>query len=100
MPGFLWFIPGIMGLIHSFGNGRGAAYPLDMARDWHEQARDLLRAEMVRAGVTTAELARRLGENEKTVFNKIRQGRFGAAWLLQCLALVGARMVVLSEPED
>ncbi|ATC34120.1 hypothetical protein CA606_18270 [Caulobacter vibrioides] len=66
-----------------------------MVTDWSEVARNTLRAEMVRKGVTTAELARRIGEVEKTVANKISGGKFGAAWLLMCLAAIGAKRIEL-----
>lgn len=61
----------------------------DDSDDWRDRATRLLRSEMVRYGVTTAELANRLGENERTVSNKIGKGGFSAAWLLRCCAALG-----------
>ena len=66
-----------------------------MERDWPALARDTLRAEMTRKGVSVPELALRIGENEKTVANKLSQGRFGAAWLLMCLSAVGSKRLEL-----
>lgn len=58
--------------------------------EYETKAKNLLKGELKRRGVTYAELARRLGEmgiqeTEKNLNNKISRGGFTAAFLLQCL---------------
>lgn len=68
---------------------------MDDGVDWKDQAKRLLRAEMTRRGVTTSELAARLGEHERTVSNKIVAGSFSAAWMLKCFSAIGVKVVTL-----
>lgn len=68
--------------------------------DWEERAKGLLRAEMARQGVTYAHLAERLAaigvdDNERNLRNKVSRGKFTAGFLLQCLAALEVRKVVL-----
>lgn len=54
----------------------------------------ILRSEMVKRGITYAELAERLNalglsETEKNLANKIGRGTFSAALFLQCLYAIG-----------
>lgn len=65
----------------------GAAFP-DKA--WEEVAKNILRAEMMRRGVSYAGLVERLAalgitDNELNLRNKVSRGRFTAVFLLQCL---------------
>ncbi len=73
--------------------------------DWAEEPKRLLRAEMVKRGLTYDGLADRLAELgviESTVNlrNKVARGKFTATFLLQCLTAMGARSLRLSEPEN
>lgn len=63
--------------------------------DWAKRAKNLLRAEMTRKGVSVRDLAEKLGENERGLANKISRGAFTAAFLLQALDAIGAREVRL-----
>ena len=68
--------------------------------DWEARAANLLKAELKRRGVTYAQLVDRLaaiGVNEKEVNirNKLSRGKFTAAFMLQCLAAIGATTVTL-----
>jgi Domain of unknown function (DUF6471) len=62
--------------------------------EYETKAKNLLRGEMRRRGVTTAQLAEKLTamgipETERNLNNKISRGGFTAAFLLQCLEAVG-----------
>ena len=68
--------------------------------DWEMKAANLLKAELKRKGVTYAGLVEKLAEigvdeKEVNVRNKLSRGKFTAAFLLQCLAAVGATQVSL-----
>lgn len=59
-------------------------------KDWEELAKNILRAEMMRRGVSYSGLVDRLGmqgvaDNELNLRNKVSRGRFTAVFLLQCL---------------
>jgi hypothetical protein len=65
---------------------------------WESQAKGILRGEMARRGVSYAQLVERLDvlgvkEDERNLRNKVARGKFTAAFLLQCLASLGASTV-------
>lgn len=62
--------------------------------EFETRAKNLLKAELKRKGVTYAQLAEKLAavgvsENERNLNNKISRGGFSAAFMLQCLAAIG-----------
>ncbi len=62
--------------------------------EYETKAKNLLKGELKRRGVTYAQLAEKLAqigvhENERNLNNKISRGGFSAAFLLQCLDAVG-----------
>jgi hypothetical protein len=64
--------------------------------DWTARAKNLLKAELKRRGVSYRELAEKLTaigipENERNIANKISRGGFTAAFLIQCLTAIGVR---------
>lgn len=68
--------------------------------EYEAKAKNLLKGELKRRGITYAELARRLGdlgihETEKNLNNKISRGGFTAAFLLQCMDAIECRSVSL-----
>ncbi len=68
--------------------------------EYETKAKNLLKAELKRRGVTYAQLAallaeRGVQENERNLNNKISRGGFPAAFLLLCLEAIGAQSVVL-----
>jgi hypothetical protein len=68
--------------------------------EFEARAKNLLKAELKRKGVTYAQLAERLAalgvqENERNLNNKISRGGFTAAFLLQCMAAIGATAIRL-----
>jgi hypothetical protein len=61
--------------------------------EWSDKAKNLLRSELKRKGVTYAQLSDMLvqigvNENEKNIANKISRGVFTMAFFLQCMAAI------------
>ncbi|AWC25554.1 hypothetical protein CO731_05052 [Aminobacter sp. MSH1] len=61
--------------------------------EYETKAKNLLKAELKRKGVTYAQLAEKLAqlgvhETERNLNNKISRGGFTAAFLLQCLTVI------------
>lgn len=73
--------------------------------DWEAKARGVIRGAMAQKGVTYAQLAHRLAalgvqEDERNLRNKVSRGKFTAAFLLQCLAALELRRLVIDAYED
>ncbi len=71
--------------------------------DWHIEARRILRAELVRRGISVEELAQRLSsvgidESPKSLSVKISRGKFQLAFFLQCMAAMGCDAITISLP--
>jgi Domain of unknown function (DUF6471) len=69
---------------------------------YETKVKNLLKGELKRRGITYAQLAARLAEigvqeNERNLNNKISRGGFTAAFLIQCLEAIGARVLRLEE---
>ena len=65
-----------------------------LTAQYEEKAKNLLKGELKRRGVTYAGLAEKLAalgiqETERNLANKISRGGFTAAFLIQCLEAVG-----------
>ncbi|MBO1019099.1 hypothetical protein IPV08_03840 [Methylobacterium sp. SD274] len=70
--------------------------------EWQARAKNLLKAELKRKGVSYRELVEKLAplgveETERNIANKISRGGFTAVFLLQCLEAVGATSLRLEE---
>ncbi len=70
-------------------------------RNMRTKAKNLLKGELKRRGVTYAQLAEKLAamgihETERNLNNKISRGGFTAAFLLQCLEAIGSNDIRLS----
>ena len=68
------------------------AHPVNA--EYETKAKNVLKAELKRKGVSYAQLAEKLtslgvAENERNLNNKISRGGFTAAFLLQCLFVIG-----------
>jgi len=66
-----------------------------LTAQYEEKAKNLLKGELKRKGVTYAQLAEKLAvlgvqESERNLANKISRGGFTAAFLIECLEAVGA----------
>ena len=67
-------------------------------RDYKTVAKNVLRAELKRRGLTYRDLATRLAqigviESERNLANKIARGTFSAAFFVECLDAIGCRSV-------
>jgi hypothetical protein len=83
--------------------GPGPAATDDKA--WEELAKNILRAEMMKNGVSYAVLAERLAtfgitDNELNLRNKVSRGRFTAVFLMQCLTVLGADWIKVPTLEE
>jgi hypothetical protein len=73
-----------------------------LAREWVKRA---VRTEMVKRGLTYADLSERLSqsfdlvENERVLRNKIARGTFSAAFFAQCLTAMGCKTLAIDLPE-
>lgn len=66
--------------------------------EYETRAKNLLKGELKRKGVTYAQLVEKLAvcgvtETERNLNNKISRGGFTAAFLLQCFEAIGAKDV-------
>jgi Domain of unknown function (DUF6471) len=73
--------------------------------EWAAEAKRILRAEMVRRGVTYDELAKKLAEmgveqSPPSLRMTINRGRFRAMLLLQCLTAMRCQSLRISDPEE
>lgn len=71
-----------------------------VTQEYETKAKNILKAELKRRGLTYADLAEKLAaigveENERNLNNKISRGGFTAAFFLQCLTAIGALSVHL-----
>ena len=72
-------------------------------REWAHRARRFLRAEIKRAEVSYAELARRLKEEhgleetEASIANKLSRGTFAATFFLATMKAIGRQAVNLED---
>lgn len=71
------------------------------ATDTYEaKAKNILKSELKRRGITYAQLAKKLAafgatENERNLANKISRGSFTAAFFMMCMDAIGANNVNL-----
>lgn len=70
--------------------------------EYEARAKNLLKAELKRKGLSYAQLAEKLTamgipETERNLNNKISRGGFTAAFFLQCLEAIGSRSLQLSD---
>jgi hypothetical protein len=73
-----------------------------MDRDWVAYTKQLLRAEMMRKGVSYKGLVEKLAEfgiqeTEANLRNKISRGGFTGAFLIQCLVAMGVTTMRLDD---
>ena len=68
--------------------------------DYEERAKNILKGELKRRGITYAQLAEKLRErgaqeSERNLANKISRGSFTAAFFMMCMDAIGVRQVSL-----
>ena len=71
-----------------------------VTKEYEELAKNILKGELKRRGITYAQLAERLAkigisENERNLNNKISRGGFSAAFLLQCMQVIDVKEIRL-----
>jgi len=69
-----------------------------LTKEYEEKAKNLLKAEMKRHGITYTGLVEKLAaigvqETDRNLANKVSRGGFTAAFLLQCLRAIGATQI-------
>ena len=67
-----------------------------MQTEYESRAASILKAELKRAGVTYAQLTKKLqtmgiDEKEANTRNKLARGKFSAAFMIQCLEAIGVK---------
>ena len=67
---------------------------------YEDRAKNILKGELKRRGITYAQLAERLktlgaSENERNLANKISRGSFTAAFFMMCMDVIGVNSVSL-----
>jgi hypothetical protein len=72
----------------------------DESAVYEDRAKNILKGELKRRGITYAQLAERLKacgahENERNLANKISRGSFTAAFFMMCMEAIGVRQVSL-----
>lgn len=73
---------------------------VEVVNEYETKAKNILKAELKRRGVTYGQLADRLTflgtpETERNIANKISRGSFTAAFFMMCMDAVGATSVSL-----
>ena len=68
--------------------------------EYEAKAKNLLKGELKRKGITYSQLAEKLAtvgvtENEKNLNNKISRGGFSVAFLIQCMEAIGVSEIRL-----
>lgn len=63
-------------------------------KDWEDQVKGLLKAELKRRGLSYADLVGKLADigvmdSEPNIRNKLSRGKFTAVFLVQCLEAIG-----------
>ena len=72
------------------------------AKDWEDQVKGLLKAELKRRNISYAELVGKLADiavmdSEPNIRNKLSRGKFTAVFLVQCLEAIGPTSLRLSD---
>ena len=67
-------------------------------KDYHTLAKNILKGELKRRGISYRELADRLreigvSENERNLANKISRGGFSAAFFVECMDVIGSKSI-------
>lgn len=93
--------PDIDGSTTATRRGRGKALS---GQGFDLQAKQMIRNELVRHGVSHEELVKRLArmgatENVLNLRNKLARGRFSAGFLLQVMTALGAKTINLDEAQ-
>lgn len=72
---------------------------------WERLVKNMLRAEMMRRGVSYEQLAAKLADigvedNVLNLRNKVARGRFTAPFFAQCMVALGVELLQIPKPDD
>jgi len=70
--------------------------------DWGDKAKRLLKSELIKRGVSNADLALMLNElgvdeTKASIDSKISRGSFSASFFLQCLSVIGCYKIEIED---
>ena len=73
--------------------------------NWNNKVKRLLKSELVRRGISNAELAIMLEgigvkETKSSIDSKISRGTFSASFFLQCLTVIGCEKIEIEAYEN
>ena len=73
--------------------------------NWNETVKRLLKAELVRRGISHSDLAEMLikigiEETKSSIDSKISRGTFSASFFIQCLSVIGCEKIEILEYEN
>ena len=73
-----------------------------ITKEYESKAKNILKGELKRRGITYAGLAEKLAaigveENERNLNNKISRGGFTAAFFIECLVAIGVQTLRLED---
>jgi hypothetical protein len=73
--------------------------------NWDDKAKRLLKAELIKRGVTNTDLVKLLNEigieeTKASIDSKISRGSFSATFLLQCLSVIGCHKLEIEDYEN
>jgi hypothetical protein len=73
--------------------------------NWDDKAKRLLKSELVKRGLSNADLVFLLNEigveeTKGSIDSKISRGRFSATFLLQCLTVLGCQKIEIGDYES
>lgn len=73
--------------------------------NWNDKVKRLLKSELVKRGITNADLALMLNEigvneTKASIDSKISRGTFSACFFLQCLSVIGCSKIEIEQFED
>ena len=73
--------------------------------NWNDKAKRLLKSELVKRGISNADLVLLLNEigieeTKASIDSKISRGSFSATFLLQCLTVIGCQKIEIEDYEN
>ena len=73
--------------------------------NWNDKPKRLLKSELIKRGISTADLAKMLNEigideTKASIDSKISRGSFSACFFLQCLTVIGCQKIEIEDYEN
>jgi len=70
--------------------------------DWNERVKRLLKSELIKRGISNAELVNMLAnigieETKSSIDSKVSRGTFSASFFIQCLTVIGCEKIEIEE---